>query len=53
VNSRLDAEQRALRNRQIVAQYRDGMSTKAIAEHWQITPGRVVQILNAAGVAMA
>ena len=52
MNSKLTAEQRIARNREIVRQYREGITTKQIAERHGLTPGRIVQILNAAGVEM-
>lgn len=53
MNSDLDADARLERDRKIVTQYREGLSTKAIAALWDLTPGRIVQILNKAGVVMA
>jgi hypothetical protein len=50
VNSKLDTEQRAARDKEMVRQYLSGMSTEKIAELWELTAGRVVQILNKRGV---
>ena len=46
MNSRLNGERRAARDKEIVRQYLRGMSTKRIGELWSLTPGRIVQILN-------
>jgi hypothetical protein len=50
VNSKLDTEERAARDKEMVRQYLSGMSTEKIAELWELTAGRVVQILNKRGV---
>jgi DNA-directed RNA polymerase specialized sigma subunit len=52
VNSKLSLEDRERRDRSIVAMYKAGQSAKEIAAVYEITAGRVVQILNAAGVQM-
>jgi hypothetical protein len=52
MNSKLSAEERIARNREIARQYRAGQVTSVIAEQWNLTCGRVVQILNSQGVSM-
>jgi hypothetical protein len=49
---RLPAEDRVTRDSAVVRDYQAGDSTAAIAARWQLTAGRVVQILNKAGVQM-
>jgi len=50
LNSKLDAEGRANRAKEMLRQYNSGMTTERIGELWSLTPGRVVQILNSRGV---
>jgi hypothetical protein len=52
MNSKLDREARISRNREMRGQYLNGMPTAKIAELWDVTPARVVQILGELGVEM-